>query len=74
MKTVNLVIFRSVNGRDTWTPCTEHEVPAWVRAPDVLARLLEGEECMDAAEPPAGGYWYRALSTESLAPGSAAVH
>lgn len=46
----NLIIFSSPNGRDHWEPILPEEVPEWLKAPDVMARLVAGEECMHARE------------------------
>ena len=56
-KQAMLVIYESPNGRDQWKPLTPQEVPAWVRAPDVMAKLVKGDMAMDCKiESP----WYRA--------------
>lgn len=55
-----LVIYRSRNGRDNWEPVLPDDVPAWVKAPDIMGRLVQGEQCMDAGERPNGSMWYRA--------------
>jgi len=55
-----MVIFRSPNGRDNWCPIGEADVPAWVKAAEVMARLVAGEMCMDCQEGENGSDWYRA--------------
>lgn len=46
----NLIIFSSPNGRDHWDPVLPEDVPEWLKEPDVVARLVAGEECMKAGE------------------------
>lgn len=46
----NLIIFSSQNGRDHWELVRPEDVPEWLKAPDVMARLVAGEECMNARE------------------------
>lgn len=60
-----LVILRSPNGRDGWTPVKPEDVPAWVKAPDNMAKLVAGEMCMKADEGQSGSDWYRAEKVES---------
>ena len=55
-----LVVFESPNGRDNWKPLMAADVPEWVRHPDVMGRLVAGEQCMDAAQGDKGSKWYRA--------------
>ena len=55
-----LVIYKSPNGRDHWEPVMQADVPSWVRATEVMGRLVAGEACMDAAEGDSGSAWYRA--------------
>lgn len=66
MKTAEVVIYRSENGRDGWTPILPADVPAWVTHPDNMARMLDGEECMKADEGEDGSDWYRALRWEDV--------
>lgn len=63
----HLVIFESDDGRDPWRPVKETDVPAFVKRPDVLHRLANGEECMDCGVPPAGSCWYRAVRVSDIA-------
>lgn len=60
-----LVIYRSVNGRDNWQPIGEFDVPEWVKQPDVMGRLVAGEQCMDPTEGSRGSAWYRAVRVVS---------
>jgi hypothetical protein len=55
-----LVIYTSVYGRGDWHPLHEHEVPEWVKAPDVMGQLVAGQMCIDAAQGDRGSNWYRA--------------
>lgn len=61
MNQARLVIFRSANGRDDWQPIAASDVPAFVKDPVTMGRLVAGESCMDAAEGRSGSAWYRAL-------------
>lgn len=61
--TENLIVYVSANGRDQWHPVKPEEVPAWVKAPEVMARLVSGEECMDCET---ASSWYRAVRVEDL--------
>lgn len=54
-----LVIFTSSNGRDPWVPLFQHQVPEWVKEPDVMGRLVAGEMCMDPRSSSATD-WFRA--------------
>ena len=65
VKQIQLVIFRSPNGRDHWRPIKSHEVPAWVKEPDVMARMVAGEKVMKCNEFPSGSDWYGALTPEA---------
>jgi hypothetical protein len=56
----NMIIYRSPNCRDDWTPVLPQDVPDWVRDPDNLAQLVEGNACCDPALGEAGSDWYRA--------------
>lgn len=38
-----LVIYVSEDDGETWAPLKPEDVPAWVKAPDVLGRLVAGE-------------------------------
>ena len=55
-----LVIFQSPNGMDHWTPVLPADVPAWVKDPDNVARLVDGEACSLDPEAP-DAVWYMAL-------------
>lgn len=54
------VVFRSENGRDGWQPLKVGEVPDWVKDPDNMARLVDGEACMDSTQE-SGTDWFMAL-------------
>ena len=55
-----LVVFESPNGRDNWVPLMASDVPEWVRHPDIMGKLVSGQQCMDAAQGDKGSKWYRA--------------
>jgi hypothetical protein len=57
MSEAYLIIFESENGRDGWRPLLPVEVPEWVKDPDVLGTLLNGQIAMD---PTKSTNWYRA--------------
>lgn len=61
-----LVVYRSEDGRTNWQPVKGEDVPDFVRDPDVMARLADGEECMDCAQGNSGSAWYRAVSVEKF--------
>lgn len=63
---IELVIFTSTTGRAPWHPIRADEVPAFVKDPDVMARLASGEECMDCAQGSTGSNWYRALPVSEI--------
>jgi len=60
-----LVIYKSENGRDNWQPVAQKDVPAWVKEPKTIGRLIKGEACMKADEGKNGSEWYRARSVVS---------
>lgn len=55
MKAGTLVIYRSSTGKRKWKPVLPAAVPAWLKDPEVLGRLVAGE----MAHKPKEG-WYRA--------------
>ena len=61
LKQAKLIVYRSENGRDNWEPVTADSLPAFVKNPDVMGRLVAGEQCMDAGEGARGSAWYRAV-------------
>lgn len=65
MKQAHLVIYRSANGRDNWEPVMFDSVPEWVKTPEIMGRLIAGEQCMDAKEGDSGSDWYRAVKVVS---------
>jgi len=50
MKEARLVIFSSPNGRGDWVPVKPEAVPEWVKGPDNMARLVNGQTCMKCDE------------------------
>lgn len=67
VKQVSLVILSSDTGRGPWTPVNPEDVPAWVKDPANIARLVDGEECMKADEGDQGSQWYRAIPAADYA-------
>lgn len=61
-----LVIFTSTTGRAPWHPVKPTEVPDWVKHPDVMARLVAGEEAMKCDEGVAGSNFYRAIKASEI--------
>lgn len=55
-----LVILTSPNGIDGWTPVKPDDVPSWVKDPDIVARMVDGEACMDDTQE-SGTNWFLAL-------------
>lgn len=66
MTEATLIIIASENGRDPWTLVLPEDVPAWVKAPDNIAKMLRGHECMKADEGDKGSKWYRAVTIEDF--------
>lgn len=66
MKQIALVIYHSSNGRDNWTPVMFDSVPEWVKEPEVMGRLVAGEQCMDAKQGDRGSDWYMAKRIVSV--------
>ena len=54
-----LVIYVSPNGRDNWVPVEPGAVPAWLRVPAIMGRLVAGEACSDPRSA-SGNNWFRA--------------
>ena len=65
MKQHALIIFESVTGRDQWKPILPSDVPEWVKDPDIIARMMDGEICMNAAIGDKGSLWYYAEQAPS---------
>lgn len=59
LKQANLVILTSSDG-ENWHMLKPEEVPEWVRQPDIVGHLVDGEMCMDPRQEPKGSPWYRA--------------
>ena len=54
-----LIIYSLPDGENDWQPVKPADVPDWVKDPDNLARLVDGEACSDqTCDPPTA--WYRA--------------
>lgn len=58
-----LIILRSENGRDGWTAIKNEDVPDWVKDPENIRRMVEGEMC---CRPETGDEsWYRCEKVSS---------
>ncbi|OGT57522.1 MAG: hypothetical protein A3E01_08260 [Gammaproteobacteria bacterium RIFCSPHIGHO2_12_FULL_63_22] len=55
-----LVIYRSPNGRDPWTPVPPQDVPAWVKDERNVAQMIAGEMCFNCDDLSGESAWYRA--------------
>ena len=53
-----LIIFKSTDDCATWNPIKAVEVPEWVKDPDILGRMVDGEAAHDAERSP--GEWFLA--------------
>lgn len=74
MTEANLVILASENGRDQWTPVKPEDVPAWVKEPDNVSRMMAGYACVKCDEGEKGSLWYRAVPPDEFAQMAAAQH
>lgn len=54
------VIWASQDGRENWVKVKPEDVPDWVRHPNVLGRLVNGDMCMAPRDGDRGSLWYRA--------------
>lgn len=45
-----LVFFASPNGIDNWKPVERDLIPEWLRDPDIVDRLMAGEQVVNTAE------------------------
>ena len=43
MPEARLTILRSPDGETNWTPVSPEDVPEWLKAPEVMGRLVNGE-------------------------------
>lgn len=66
LKQISLVILESRNGRDGWMPVKPEDVPAWVKDPLNVDRLVKGESCMKCDEGPKGSNWYRGMPMDDF--------
>lgn len=55
----NLVIMQSEDG-ENWSPVQQADVPEWVRKPEVIAQLAEGNACQGPGE----STWYGAIHAD----------
>jgi hypothetical protein len=63
-----LVILRSDDDGETWKPVPTADVPEWLKAPDVVAKLVAGEMAKFAGGiviPDEMRPWYRAEKVSS---------
>lgn len=51
-----LIIYRSPDGADAWEPVKTVDVPEWIKSPEVMGRIVNGEVCQN--EP--GSDWFMA--------------
>ena len=65
-KRAAVVLLASLNGRDGWYMVKPEDVPAWVKDPDTMGRIVAGESCMKCDEGVAGSLWYRAATEEDM--------
>lgn len=65
-KQVVLVILASENGRDHWYPVKPEAVPAWIKNPETIGRIVSGEACMKCDEGDDGSLWYRAATEDEI--------
>jgi hypothetical protein len=59
-----LIVFVSKDGETDWHPLRWDEVPEWVKHPDNMARLVDGDMCQDPTQGEAGSSWYKAERVE----------
>ena len=59
-----LVIMASADG-EKWGPVKPESVPEWVKRPDVMARLVEGEACQDLTAE-SGETWFCAMTRSDV--------
>lgn len=55
-----IVVWKSANGREDWEPVLPDDVPAWVKEPHRMAKMIEGDMICDPTEGESGSDWYRA--------------
>lgn len=44
---------------DSWIPLLQHDTPEWVKDPEIINKLRNGEEV--SLKPEEGGMWYRGI-------------
>jgi hypothetical protein len=71
LKQVMGVIVASSNGRDDWRPVKFEDVPDFVKHPECMAQLVDGNMVMDPTFGPKGSPWFR---IELLRSGEDPVH
>ncbi len=63
----NLVIYRSATGEAPWTPVMHEDVPADIKEPEVMGRMVNGEMCKVEGDE----HWYIAAR---IAPPADGLH
>ena len=69
MPDARLIILRSANGEDGWTPVKPDDVPAWLKEPDVMGRLVAGEMAQGPVNvllPDEMRPWFRAEKAQTV--------
>lgn len=59
-----LVIYASPDGRMDWKPVPANLVPDWIKDPDTIGKLLEGNMCQ-SPNSASRTVWYRAVRVMS---------
>ena len=60
-----MIVFVSKDGENDWHPLRWDEVPEWVKHPDNMARLVDGDMCQDPTLGAEGSSWYKAERVEA---------
>ena len=60
MKQAMLVVFSSSDEGKTWEPVHPQEVPEWLKAPEVMGRLVAGDMAKNDLIATIHPVWYRA--------------
>ena len=64
-----MIILRSPNGEDGWTPVKPEDVPDWLKEPDAMGRLVDGYMAQGPVNiilPDENRPWYRAQKAEAV--------
>jgi hypothetical protein len=68
MPDARLIILRSANGEDDWTPVKPEDVPDWLKDPVVMGRLVAGNMAqgpVNVVLPDELRPWFRAVRAET---------